>query len=423
MWKAAAALLATRQGTGTGSGRARLLWFLGMAGGAGLLAFAAAELLVRSFPAYLPAEILRALHEQAMAANDPASLPHDHLGYVWRPHHKDEFTTGDFRFSYATDEHGFRNPTPWPDQASVVVLGDSQAFAFGVDDERSWVRLLGQRLPGRHVVNLGIIGAAPQQFRRVYETYGARLRPEVVLVAFSPSNVLHSARLFDEWLAAGKPDRFDARRSRDLFADGEAGGLTGTLRSYLGRSHAIRLLHHVLTGGGGASVTVEGDDGRVHLFPGRRERAAATAAAGSEDFERVIEILRELHDEVRATGGEMLAVPFPSKEEVHLPLLGRQPASLVAPFIAAFERLDIPHVDLTPLLQERIADGERLFFEVDMHPNVAGYRLIAAALADHLRRYVAPAPDPDAGPHRMPLPDRAAAPPDPLRTEWVGDPV
>jgi len=41
-------------------------------------------------------------------------------------------------------------------------------------------------------------------------------------------------------------------------------------------------------------------------------------------------------------------------------------------------------------LQERAARGERLFFEIDVHPNVEGYRLIADAVAEHLAKLSAP---------------------------------
>ena len=48
-------------------------------------------------------------------------------------------------------------------------------------------------------------------------------------------------------------------------------------------------------------------------------------------------------------------------------------------------RPDLPYLDLTPDFQARAREGERLFFEVDGHPNAAGYRLIAEVVLDHLR--------------------------------------
>jgi hypothetical protein len=106
-----------------------------------------------------------------------------------------------------------------------------------------------------------------------------------------------------------------------------------------------------------------------------------------------------LQEAVERSGAEMLVALFPTKElvalfptkeEVHRPLLGDDQGEswgiLVKPFVAAFERLGIRYLDPTPILQERATQGERLFFEVDVHPNAKGYRLIADAVAERLEK-------------------------------------
>ena len=103
---------------------------------------------------------------------------------------------------------------PGRPQADIVVLGDSLAFGFGVDDEHSWVAQLDRRLPDHTVVNLGILAAAPQQYLMAYEAHGARLEPELILVALYPPNALGAVADFDDWVAAGKPERFDLWRAR-----------------------------------------------------------------------------------------------------------------------------------------------------------------------------------------------------------------
>jgi hypothetical protein len=52
---------------------------------------------------------------------------------------------------------------------------------------------------------------------------------------------------------------------------------------------------------------------------------------------------------------------------------------------AQFEKDGLPYLDLTPQFQARARQGERLFFEIDGHPNAAGYRLIAEVVLDYLR--------------------------------------
>ncbi len=57
---------------------------------------------------------------------------------------------------------------------------------------------------------------------------------------------------------------------------------------------------------------------------------------------------------------------------------------LTKPFGERLDEVGIPHFDLTTVLSERTARGERLFREVDIHPNRQGYRLIAEAIANYL---------------------------------------
>ena len=61
--------------------------------------------------------------------------------------------------------------------------------------------------------------------------------------------------------------------------------------------------------------------------------------------------------------------------------------ALVKPFARRLTELGIAHLDLTPVLRERSARGERLFFEVDIHPNPVGYQLIGDVVAEHLMQH------------------------------------
>jgi hypothetical protein len=85
------------------------------------------------------------------------------------------------------------------------------------------------------------------------------------------------------------------------------------------------------------------------------------------------------------TGSQFLVLLVPTKEEVYLPLVDEEPPPATAPFAARFEEDGLPYLDLTPPFQARAREGERLFFEVDGHPNAAGYRLIAEIVLDRIR--------------------------------------
>jgi hypothetical protein len=127
----------------------------------------------------------------------PASmLP---AGVLEQPFWTGVLTGPDFQAVYHTDGHGFRNPSPWPPEADLVMLGDAVAFGYGVEDAQAWPALLAQWLAPQRVLNLGLIDAGPQQYLHVYETFESALHPRMVLVGVSLANDFEDAELFDRW--------------------------------------------------------------------------------------------------------------------------------------------------------------------------------------------------------------------------------
>jgi hypothetical protein len=365
--------------------RRPILGWLAVGAVLAVAAVGVAEVLLRAFPHHLPAAMLFRLHDQAIEANDLKTRPDREFGYLWQPRTRDRLEGWQFGFTYTTDQHGFRNPNPWPERADIVVIGDSQAFGFGVDDGQVWVRHMAERLPQARIVNLGVIGAAPQQFPKVFETFGAPLQPAVVLVAFFPPNAIQMGRLYSQWEADGRPGGFDERR----FGGSAANGVAETVKDGLRESYALFGLYYALRTAAGSSgtVTLDFDGGRqLHLATTRYGDESQRAAAGHRDFEEVMAVLEELREMVEGSGAEMVVVPFPTKEEVHLPLVGEAANPLVAPFLEELDRRGIAHLDLTRDLREGAASGEKLFLEVDLHPNDAGHQRIAEILIDHLER-------------------------------------
>jgi hypothetical protein len=84
-----------------------------------------------------------------------------------------------------------------------VVLGYSLAFGYGVEDDQAWPEVVNRAWPKVRVVHLGIMGAGPQQYLQVYETFGRKLQPRVLLVGFLARNDFWEAGFFDRWLRPG----------------------------------------------------------------------------------------------------------------------------------------------------------------------------------------------------------------------------
>jgi lysophospholipase L1-like esterase len=102
-------------------------------------------------------------------------------------------------------------------------------------------------------------------------------------------------------------------------------------------------------------------------------------------FRLVLDAVRQTQALPAENGSEFLVLLVPTKEEVYLPLVDEEPPPATAPLAAVFDDDGVPYLDLTPHFQSRARDGERLFFEVDGHPNAAGYRLMAEVVLDYLQ--------------------------------------
>jgi hypothetical protein len=161
---------------------------LALVGASIAFALGAAEACLRLFPELMPEEAQVRLHWQDVGK--PISQADPYLGHVFPANQlgRIERSDGNFAFTYTTDEHGFRNRSPWPERADIVVLGDSMAFGYGVEDDQAWPTLLEENLPDSRVINLGLIGAAPQQYFRIYKTFGQALQPSLVLFCLFPGN-------------------------------------------------------------------------------------------------------------------------------------------------------------------------------------------------------------------------------------------
>ncbi len=363
-----------------------LLANLVMLGASALVALGLAEALLRMFPGVLPEAVRFRLHWVNLAHSKTGSIGDPYLGFVYPPHFSREVKSADVAFVFSTDEHGFRNPSPWPDQTDVVVVGNSMVFGFGVSNDAVWTRLLANRLSDRRLINLGLPGAAPQQFTRAYEKFGIPLNPKLLVFGLFPGNDLTDAIAFEQWLAAGSPGNYDHWRFFRGRIPQAAGGLIR--RSYV---HALvrETLREYRSPFSGRTIRFA-DGGRLQLAPRALFRSAEGAKPGHSEFELVMSAIELARTLSHRHSTELLVVLFPTKEEVHLPLLGEPSPRLVAPFAVELGRRGIPYLDLTPYLQEPARAGERLFFEIDGHPNEAGNRLIADVVFNHLRRAEAP---------------------------------
>jgi lysophospholipase L1-like esterase len=360
-----------------------------------LFALTLFEATLRSFPLLVTPEI----QEFIQATPEDKGVSHPYIGHLHKPNHSFTLAGRDFRAVHHTDGFGFRNGWPWPERAEIVALGDSVTFGQGVEDGQAWPAILARSLPGARLINLGLIGAGPQQYLRAYETFGTKLHPKLLLVGLFLRNDLWDDDTFDRWLKSGAGGNYtvwrDFGRPKRVFSPDEPiksaiRKLQWDLFLWARRSYLFNLALHVT----GAARKWRPDevrlfelpDGqRLELLPGDFTRKIKGAYPGHPEFELTLDALKRIRSIGESHGTKVLVIFLPGKEEAYLPLLGVDVPDFAAPLRQELKRLGITHLDLGPAFRDRAAKGEKLFFEADGHPNARGYALIAELVVSHLK--------------------------------------
>jgi len=134
-----------------------------------------------------------ALTEVAFSARDGGSFPHVNF-YVADPElgvRLEPGATMEFRLkpnpssTIHVNSRGYRGPEwPAPGGDEVIVVGDSQVFGLGVDDDRTFSAQLAQ-LSGRPVINAGVPTYGPMEYLAVARELLAERRAKTVVVVLN----------------------------------------------------------------------------------------------------------------------------------------------------------------------------------------------------------------------------------------------
>ena len=361
------------------------------------LAMALAEGILRFFPSLLSVELQQVIEKDP----DNFGVAHPYIGYLGTPNETYVQTGRDFRALIQTDGYGFRNAWPWPEKAEIVAVGDSVVFGYGVEHNQAWPTILEKKLPGNHLINLGLVGAGSQQYLRLFETFGTRLHPKLLLVGFLVRNDFSNDYMFNRWLKSGAGGNFkvwqdfgrpvSTRLSLDQPVSKLLTSLLWRVRLLASKSRLFNLLLYIrssLKSGPKEIKTFQAPDGsRLDLDVKGFINQTKDAQPGSRGFDVSLDALRRMYSIAKTNGTKVLVIFQPSKEEVYLPLMGETNVETDPgrPLRAMLEKIGIPYLDLLPAFRARAAKGEVLFFETDGHPDARGYALIAQLVLDYLK--------------------------------------
>lgn len=261
--------------------------------------------------------------------------------------------TGPLRGSevVTTNARGARGPADVPYERTgkrrILVIGDSFAFGWGVNDDETYAARLEAALPDTEVVNLGVGGYGTDQMLLMLGAEGTRYRPDRVVVGVVSEDTERNLVSFRDF---AKPTF--TLEDGDLEVRGVP---VPPPEEWLAReSWRLRLLDV-------AGIA------RVALDPSRRERAERITWALWREIDRV----------ARAAGADTLFLFAPLEHEMRARDAGAG-ERLVERFAA---ETGVRLLNLGPELRERASRGERLEFDRG-HWGPRIHAIIAAALAN-----------------------------------------
>jgi lysophospholipase L1-like esterase len=282
--------------------------------------------------------------------------------YVLTPGQTFRFSKRQFDTRITVNRMGLRGPLPdLTVPRRILILGDSFAFGYGVQDDESFPALLQARLgASAAVVNAGHSGYDTRRELGYLGAYGERFRPTTVIVAFVLNDVLSNPgkvwfnAVPDGWL------RYFPLRA------------TANFLSYLIRNPQELFFKLGLN-----------DD---YDYTSRDALACLRPDGCTEDWRITERYLRDIAAAARKAGARPLIVHVPVKEEIApTPGVAYDPAGAERRLKAFGAAEGVPVVALRDALRE--VD----YFPVDGHWTPEGHRRAAARIAAALNSAAPPA--------------------------------
>jgi lysophospholipase L1-like esterase len=323
--------------------------------------------------------------------------PDDTLGWRGLPNSLKPHSVGKETIAVRTNEFGFRD-APFPSDRQpktkkrILFLGDSFCWGFGVEQNDRISEQFEALDPQWESHNFGIFGYSTDQELLTLKMYGARIRPDEVVLLFCLNDLLYNNSPVGHRMP--KPlYRLNSEGKLQLTnVPVPAAPKPGVIKAFLRRHSAL-----YLAGEYAWNLVRDRIAWKAQTSRGLSATTAAHAREGDAalteinlDLQRDITpyLLREMRDECSRLGAHftVLIVPSSSKwtqERADSPREAEQAA-------AWCRQENIAVLDLYPEFHQHFLDtGQNLYvadFEDQMHWNGNGHRLAAKILFDYLQR-------------------------------------
>jgi hypothetical protein len=124
------------------------------------------------------------------------------LGWGHNAGQQGRFKHTDFSVGVQINSAGLRDkeyPVERTDKKRMLVLGDSLAWGFGVEQHEVFSEVLEQKYPQWEIINAGVSGYGTDQQYLYLKERGIQYRPDVILLLFAPNDFLENASGENYW--------------------------------------------------------------------------------------------------------------------------------------------------------------------------------------------------------------------------------
>ena len=202
----------------------------------------------------------------------------------------------------------------------------------------------------------------------------------MLLYGIFAGNDLKDTDDFARWLEAGSPGNYNVWRT--------AARVRQLNTPIIGKSYVVLLVRESWKNRKArfGSRTVTWKDGHQLRLTGNLYRKESWHAhPGDPQFEGAMGSLERARSFAAQHGTKVVVLLFPTKEEIYLPLLNQPVPRPLAAFPAELARRGIDYIDFSGPFTAQAKAGRSIYFELDPHPNRAGYALIAHTVSEYLQ--------------------------------------
>jgi hypothetical protein len=337
-------------------------------------------------------------HSEAAPSFQALFMPDPVIGYRLRPNARTRFVTAEFDTEIAINGQGVRDDAdigPKPaNERRIVVLGDSLVLSVQVDRQKTFCKLLEDRLNrasldgaggtgGVHyrVINAGVQGYGPVEELLFFREVARAFQPDLVIETIFVGNDAEEA------VTSAPRLRGADRPVAGTLSD----SLVNRVRRLVRRSMVLQVLRLRAV-----SVT-----DRLPAFGARPEPPLQSYAANPPP--RIEEGLRISRDcvqaiaaEAAAAGARTIVLLMPARFQVDDADFGRLKETVDSSggrllrdgatnrFADALAPLQVPRVDPLPALRAALP-GPDVFFQQTVHLTPRGHEIVARALEAFIR--------------------------------------